>query len=294
MEKVLLDTDIGSDIDDAVCLAYLLMQKECELLGVTTVTGESLQRAKMVSAICRAAGKEITIIPGSESPLLVDQRQTSAPQTALIEKWTHASQFSEVSAIQFLAESILANPGEVTLLTIGPLTNIALLFSVFPKTIGALKQLVMMCGVFSESVKKHHLVEWNALLDPHATAIVYNAGVKIHKSIGLDVTSQVKLSRRQVHEHFKHPILQMVLDFASVWFSDNDYLTFHDPLAAVSIFDRSVCQFVSGRVKVNCDSTFRPIGETIFIEDDDEKRHEIALGVNVDRFFSAYFEVFAD
>jgi len=60
--KVLLDTDIGNDIDDALCLAYLLAQPECELLGVTTVTGEAEKRAMMVSALCKIAGKNIPVM----------------------------------------------------------------------------------------------------------------------------------------------------------------------------------------------------------------------------------------
>ena len=56
---VLLDTDIGSDIDDAVCLAYLLRQPRCELLGVTTVSGrEPRLRASLADGICRAAGRD--------------------------------------------------------------------------------------------------------------------------------------------------------------------------------------------------------------------------------------------
>lgn len=51
MEKVLLDTDIGVDIDDALCLAYLLSQPECDLIGITTVSGESIKRAMMASAM---------------------------------------------------------------------------------------------------------------------------------------------------------------------------------------------------------------------------------------------------
>ena len=58
MIPILLDTDIGSDIDDAVCLAYLLKQPKCELVGVTTVSGEAQKRAMLVDAICRAAGRE--------------------------------------------------------------------------------------------------------------------------------------------------------------------------------------------------------------------------------------------
>ena len=70
---VLLDTDIGSDIDDAVALAYLLKQPRCDLLGVTTVTGEPTKRAMLADAICQAAGRtDIPIHVGTEAPLLVD------------------------------------------------------------------------------------------------------------------------------------------------------------------------------------------------------------------------------
>ena len=58
MEKILLDTDIGSDIDDAVCLAYLLSQPKCELMGITTVSGEAYERARLASVLCMEAGKK--------------------------------------------------------------------------------------------------------------------------------------------------------------------------------------------------------------------------------------------
>ena len=63
--KILLDTDIGSDIDDAIALAYLLAQPQCELLGITTVTGEPEKRAMMASAQCKLAGRNIPIYPGA-------------------------------------------------------------------------------------------------------------------------------------------------------------------------------------------------------------------------------------
>ena len=65
MTKILLDTDIGTDVDDAVALAYLLAQPECELLGITTVTGQAVERAKLCSVLCHAAGRpDIPIYPG--------------------------------------------------------------------------------------------------------------------------------------------------------------------------------------------------------------------------------------
>ncbi len=62
-EKILLDTDIGTEVDDAITLAYLLANPEAELLGITTVTGEAYERAKLASVLCKIAGKDIPIYP---------------------------------------------------------------------------------------------------------------------------------------------------------------------------------------------------------------------------------------
>ena len=79
--KRVLNPDIGSDIDDALCLAYLLRQPACELVGITTVTGQPVERAMLASAVCRAAGRDnIPIRAGAAKPLLVEQLQPVAPQ----------------------------------------------------------------------------------------------------------------------------------------------------------------------------------------------------------------------
>lgn len=69
MEKILLDTDIGGDIDDAICLAYLLTEPQCALIGITTVCGEPEKRAAVADAICRAAGRNIPIVAGLDMTL---------------------------------------------------------------------------------------------------------------------------------------------------------------------------------------------------------------------------------
>lgn len=69
-KKVLVDTDIGGDIDDALCLAYLLSHPSCEWLGVTTVSGEVERRAMIADAICRAAGRRVPGMAGADKPLL--------------------------------------------------------------------------------------------------------------------------------------------------------------------------------------------------------------------------------
>ena len=294
--KILLDTDIGSDIDDAVCLAYLLANPECELMGITTVSGEAKKRAQMAGVLCKVAGKAIPIFPGTETPLIIPQNQRKALQASKLGNWAYEESFPEGQAIHFLRETIRSNPGEITLLTIGALTNIGLLFAMDPEISSLLKGLVMMCGVFTNRLAGVGPLEWNALLDPHATAIVYKHSVKIHRSVGLDVTCQVMMDAEEVKKRFQSPLLRTVLDFAEVWFKRADKIIFHDPLAAVTIFEEGICKFDKGVVQVELTSEklrgmthWTP--ETL-MSNSEEARHEVALSVDPESFFNHYFSVF--
>jgi inosine-uridine nucleoside N-ribohydrolase len=288
--KVLLDTDIGTDIDDAVCLAYLLSQPRCDLLGITTVTGEAEQRAMIASAICKAAGKNIPIYPGVEQPLLIPQYQPKAQQAKALARWDHDTAFPHGEAIEFLRHTIRQHPGEIVLLTIGPLTNIGLLFASDPEIPHLLKGLVMMCGLFSNRMAGVGPREWNALGDPHATAIVYRAPVPLHRSVGIDVTAQAYMDAAQVRERFRATLLQPVLDFAAVWFEESPGLTFHDPLAAAVIFDEHLCHFQKGAVNVEVLSD-HVAGMTHWTPDRPDAPHEVAVDVDRTAFFEHYFSV---
>lgn len=286
-EKVLLDTDIGYDIDDAVCLAYLLAQPQCDLLGITTVTGEADRRASIASAFCRAAGKDIPIYPGAEEPLIIPQMQTAAPQAQALAGLPHRIEFPRGEAIEFMRHTIRRHPGEVTLLAIGPLTNVALLFSVDPEIPALLKSLVMMCGMF---LPHQPPAEWNAQVDPHAAAIVYRAAVPIHRSVGLDVTNKVSLPQQRVRSLFQRGLLRMALHFAEVYFAHREYMVFHDPLAAATIFDETLCSFERGTVTVETEmGTER--GRTNW-DRDRFGAHEVAIDVQPKAFFDHYFKVF--
>ncbi|HLH75147.1 MAG TPA: nucleoside hydrolase [Chloroflexota bacterium] len=291
MEKVLLDTDIGSDIDDAVCLAYLLAQPRCELLGITTVSGEPMARAKLASALCKAASKNVPIYPGAASPLLVAQRQPNAPQAARLDRWEHDTDFPRGQAVEFLRQTIRTHPGEVTLLAIGPLTNVALLFAVDPEIPALLRRLVMMIGWFTNRPPHADPGEWNALCDPHAAAIVYRTPVAVHRSVPLDVTKQVTMPAAEVRERFQAGVLGVVRDLAEVWFTRYNRITFHDPLAATTIFDDQICGFQRGTVQVDLASE-QTMGMTRWTPGGTE--HEVALEVNPQAFFTHYFSVFAD
>jgi purine nucleosidase len=289
--KVLLDTDIGSDIDDAVCLAYLLANPDCDLLGITTVSGEPAARASMASALCRVASREVPIYPGREQPLLIEQRQTHAQQAVALNRWPHQADFPAGQAVEFLRSTIRAHPGEISLLAIGPMTNVAALFAADAEIPSLLKSLDLMCGAFTNQQPRREPREWNALLDPAAAAIVYRARPPQHRSIGLDVTVQVQLPAAEVRQRFQSaPLLRPVLDFAEVWFQQAETITFHDPLAAATIFDDTLCGFARGQIDIELTSP-RLAGLTHWTPDPNGP-HEVALTVKALKFFDHYFSYF--
>ena len=221
------------------------------------------------------------------------QRQPEAGQARALTNWSHRDTFPTGEAVEFLRATIRANPGEVTLLGIAPMTNIGLLFALDPEIPHLLKQLVLMNGHFAMQAGGtvgYGPVEWNSGGDPHATAIVYNAHVPVHRSVGIEVTTRVTMNAAQVKQRFQSKLLSPVLDFAGVWFEHTDRMTFHDPLAAATIFDNEICRYESGVVSVEL-ASHQLDGFTHWLAGCDASRHEIAVDVDVERFFDHYFSI---
>lgn len=292
---VLFDTDIGSDIDDAVALAYLLHQPECELLGITTVSGDPERRAALAHAVCQAAGRnDVPVHVGLEPPLLVSPLQPQAPQAEVLET-ASSGEFSRPIAVDFLRETIRARPGGVTLLAAGPLTNIAVLFALDPEVPTLLKQLVLMGGLYSSRSVGHTGstgAEWNMRCDPHAAAIVFRAPVPRLLAVGLDVTEQCQMPSEEVRERFTQagPPLDFVLTMAEFWFRHTPQVTFHDPLAAALVFMPELCKTERQCIEVETNKSPTQ-GQTFFDPIAAEKPHEIAVSVDASAFFKHYFEV---
>lgn len=293
---VLFDTDIGNDIDDAVALAYLLNEPRCELLGVTTVTGDTTKRAALADAVCRAAGRtDVPIYAGLTGPLLHGRGQSEVAQYAVLEGTAHRTDFgTPPEAVLFLRDVIRSRPHEVTVLAVGAMTNLGALFAFDPEIPALIKRIVLMCGVFTGGMAHHGpgSREWNALLDPIATAIVFRHAVPASLlSIGLDVTEQCVMPKEECRERFTRAggALAFVLKMAEVWFTHTPKITFHDPLAATVLFDETICTLERGTVSVwiNDDPLY---GMTRWAKDANGQ-HEIAVGVGTQRFFARYFAV---
>jgi len=293
---VLLDTDPGSDIDDAVCLAYLLAQPRCELLGITTVSGrDPRQRASIADAICRAAGRtDIPIHAGvsvryDEGTVV----QPEVPHYTALARYPHrrAEEFVANTAVEFLRRTINNRPGEITLLAIGPMSNLGALLAIDPTIPHKLKALVLMCGVFTNHLADVGPREWNAFSDSCACRAVYRAPVAVHRSVGLDVTMQVRLPSEEAIRRFRAVggPLEVVADCCEIWRQHASHVVFHDPLAAVAIFDPGVCNWARGRVTVEPGQS-RAGGMTHW-DADANGPHEVAMRVDADRFFSEYFRV---
>ena len=281
--KVLLDTDPGSDIDDALAIAYLLAHPECELLGITCVTGDTAKRSAIGRFVCREMGRaDVPVLSGLQDVLLLGPGQPHVPHWEALPADARANldPGSPLDAVLFLRDTIRRHPREVTLISIGPLTNLAVLFGLDPQIPELLSRTVSMVGVFDRNVRPR---EWNAECDPVATAIVMSRA-KRHRVFGLDVTNRCRLAADEVRRRFTGSRFEFLLPMCEVFFRQASAITFHDILACAAVFRPELCSYRAGRVSVDlCDHP----GATELL--DQPGPQEAALGVDVDGFFDEFF-----
>lgn len=182
--RVLLDTDLamgapGSDIDDGFALALALADPRLSVELVTTVQGNTdvATATELGRRLLERLGRPgIPVVPGAGAPL-PDVAAGGSPAAAA------------------LAERVLAYPGELTIVAIGPLTNVALALELEPRLASAVARIVVMGGVFLEQTNVAAMPgEFNIWRDPHAAAAVLACGAPL-RFVGLDVTRQVRLTR---------------------------------------------------------------------------------------------------
>ncbi len=284
MEKVLLDTDIGGDIDDAICLAYLLKEPRCELVGITTVSGEPEKRAAVADAICKTLGKQIPIVAGLDSTMQPVPVYPTPDGAAALKFWQHST-YEKADAPAFLYQKIKANPHEIVLIGIGNMTNIATLFMTYPDAAGLLKGLYVMNGYFGEAPLPEPFYNWNTWADPLSSRIVFSACPQTHRAVPLEVTETLTLQADQAERLFRtdSDLMKAVLSFGNAWLESSKKLTLHDPLAAVCVFYPDICRFARGTVQVETEQESK-MGNTTFVPDP-EGNVEIARTVDKARFY---------
>jgi purine nucleosidase len=286
---VLLDTDIGTNVDDALALTYLLRQPRCELAGITTVTVDVNKRAACAEVVCRAAGRpDVLIHCGCSDPLPPGPGQPGVPLYDAIRDYAHRLDRPAHTAIDFLRQSIRARPGEITLLTIGPLTNVAILFALDPEIPSLVAGMVSMAGVYFPHPRA---VETNCRVDPIAAAVVFAARVPRHVCVGLDVTSRCALPADEGLRKIEAFRIAPLTAMAAHWAAGRSAIAFHDPLAAAVVFHPRLCRHAGGRVHVALDAAGQPPGRTTFspATAGPGPTHRIATDVDVAAFFAEFF-----
>lgn len=262
-KKILFDTDPG--IDDSCAILLALASPELSLEGLSVVHGNcsSEQAATNALSVLELANAgHIPVAKGCESPLV--QPSLLAPETHGDTGLGYAKLPEPLSkpiaqhGIDFLIERILASPGEITLVAIGPLTNIALAIRKEPRIVEAVKELIIMGGALRHEGNTTALAEFNTYVDPHAAQIVYHAGIPTIL-VPLDVTYQCILTPGDVNRLRKidSPITQFVADATRFYMEfHNEYqqiegCVINDPLALALTFAPELCTYQELPVEVD-------------------------------------------
>ncbi len=295
---IILDTDIGSDVDDALALALLLASPEAELIGVTTVYGDVACRARIAQKLLHLAGRDdVPVFPGAGQPISNRPVWWGGHEgEGLLEgnEW-HAPVRGE-NAVEWLVDTIMARPGEITLVTVGPMTNAALALHREPWLAQAVKAVVSMGGVARVAANALDLppVEHNIRCDPQAARMVFEAGWPL-TMIGLDVTMRVLVTRDDVREMTAAgtPFHAALARLVERWlrFIGRDCTALHDPLAAATAIGRQfvICQEL--RVDVETEGVITN-GATV-VQRPSEKvpaNARVALDVDAEAFVRFYVD----
>ena len=184
--RIILDTDIGTDVDDCLALAVILGSPEVQLAGVTCVYGDVGLRARMVKKLLGLYGlRGIPILRGESEPLLGLRPVywEGHEGQGLVEPEDETQDESE-DAVGFIIRTVLENPGKIQLLAIGPLTNVALAIKREPRVVHDLGGLMIMGGVMRGPTSLDlPYVEHNIRCDPEAAHIVLASGAPITLAI---------------------------------------------------------------------------------------------------------------
>ena len=243
-QPTILDTDPG--VDDALAIMLALGSPELDVMGICTVSGNvplntgTRNAQGLLQLLDRT---EIPVFAGADQPLKRDpvfatevHGESGMGQAVLPEP----SQEVKGNAVDFLVQTLSDQPGEITIIAVGPLTNLALAEQCQPGILQKAKQVIVMGGTIAETGNSTPVAEFNFYADPHAAQIVVHSGAAL-LIVPLDATRQVVLSETDIENQIaplKTVASQFVVDAVQNVFAlyrqlgREPIVYLHDPLAA--------------------------------------------------------------
>lgn len=252
MMRMIIDTDIGDDIDDALAIAWAL-KRNIKLEGITTVYRDAEKRSLIVERILKEAGRE-------DIPVYVGYSETLSPDAKQLGKLNYEEGGEKKKsdgdeAVSFIIECAEKYGEELTLLAVGPLTNLAIACMKAPESMKKIGQVVVMGGAFYV-----HTSEWNIACDPRAAQIVTQAGLQL-TYVPWDVTRHIDIGV----ENYKH-ILETqdggvkgyISGLVNQWKKPNGFTPLlHDPAAVYYCINPQVFETKDIPVKVIVDGEMK-------------------------------------
>jgi inosine-uridine nucleoside N-ribohydrolase len=273
---IIYDTDIGTDVDDAFALALVLRSPELELLGVTTASGDTRARARLAAKMLATAGRpDVPVVAGEPGkPLPIEQC-----------RWADGFASPAIrpeSAVEFLKTEVERWPGEITLVPVGPLTNIGALLQRHPEVGKKIKRIVLMGGsvALGYGPGSPPVAEYNIAQDPQAAQAVFASGVPI-LMVPLDVTSMLRLEAEGRHRIFTrlNPLTDALALLYHLWNRPTPVL--FDPMAVALLVDPTLCETRELAIEVDAKGMTRAV-------EGRKPNATVALKTYPKRFFEFY------
>lgn len=266
--RIILDTDLsmgaGADVDDGFALALAHADPDVQLDLITTVNGNTdVESATILTGVLlnRLGIHDTPLVRGSATPMIhPDQNRIPAAHVLTLKESARSP--TPGYAPVAIVEHVLANPGEITVVAIGPLTNIAIALLLDPRIKSAIKELVIMGGVFLGTMHSRSKPgEFNVFSDPEAARTVLRSGVP-QRWIGLDCTLRVRLRMADAEKLRKSPssfaafagdATMAYIDYQAVRYPGRpktDSIPMHDPLAVAVVSKPELCKYKDMAVSI--------------------------------------------
>lgn len=279
--KLIFDTDLGGDIDDAIALYLALAAPDVEILGISSVYIAGEWRRNIIQRILKAFGREdIPVYIGEEKPFIGAWAEPNMTPRKPEDEFGPLSENSS-DAVSFIIEAARTNPDAI-IVAIGPLTNLALALRRAPWLARTHKAVIMGGDIASGRP------EWNIQCDPEAARIVVDSGMRLH-IVGLNVTNRCRFSTADVEAllastgNAKRKLFSEMLQEFTQRF---DFLpTLHDPLVLAALIDPQWLVNEPRRINVETRGEFTR-GTTIDYGLDPSSSIEVAVDVRADEFVS--------